>query len=242
MAGKSRTLTKFVNDSQYRGILFQILLAVVLVLFGKWLMDNTLQNLANQGKSLGFDFLTSTAGFQIIPTLGTWLFDYEVGVSTYLDVYFIGIVNTFVVALLGIVVATVLGFTIGIMRLSDNLVLRGFATTYIELLRNLPLLLQLFFWYFAVLRAMPDKRDRIELIDGVIGLNITGLYLLAPMADADFIYCVFALLVAVVITCVAALRDQAAGSYRASITAVLDRACDYHNAADNCLLRHRQPT
>ena len=163
-------------------------------------MDNTLQNLANQGKSLGFDFLTSTAGFQIIPTLGTWLFDYEVGVSTYLDVYFIGIVNTFVVALLGIVVATVLGFTIGIMRLSDNLVLRGFATTYIELLRNLPLLLQLFFWYFAVLRAMPDKRDRIELIDGVIGLNITGLYLPAPMADADFIYCVFALLVAVVIT------------------------------------------
>ena len=200
MAGKSRTLTKFVNDSQYRGILFQILLAVVLVLFGKWLMDNTLQNLANQGKSLGFDFLTSTAGFQIIPTLGTWLFDYEVGVSTYLDVYFIGIVNTFVVALLGIVVATVLGFTIGIMRLSDNLVLRGFATTYIELLRNLPLLLQLFFWYFAVLRAMPDKRDRIELIDGVIGLNITGLYLPAPMADADFIYCVFAVLVAVVIT------------------------------------------
>ena len=200
MAGKSRTLTKFVNDSQYRGILFQILLAVGLVLFGKWLMDNTLQNLANQGKSLGFDFLTSTAGFQIIPTLGTWLFDYEVGVSTYLDVYFIGIVNTFVVALLGIVVATVLGFTIGIMRLSDNLVLRGFATTYIELLRNLPLLLQLFFWYFAVLRAMPDKRDRIELIDGVIGLNITGLYLPAPMADADFIYCVFAVLVAVVIT------------------------------------------
>ena len=200
MAGKSRTLTKFVNDSQYRGILFQILLAVVLVLFGKWLMDNTLQNLANQGKSLGFDFLTSTAGFQIIPTLGTWLFDYEVGVSTYLDVYFIGIVNTFVVALLGIVVATVLGFTIGIMRLSGNLVLRGFATTYIELLRNLPLLLQLFFWYFAVLRAMPDKRDRIELIDGVIGLNITGLYLPAPMADADFIYCVFAVLVAVVIT------------------------------------------
>jgi general L-amino acid transport system permease protein len=200
MAGKTRTVATFLNDSQYRGILFQILLAVGLVLFGKWLMDNTLQNLANQGKSLGFDFLTSTAGFQIIPTLGTWLFDYEVGVSTYLDVYFIGIVNTFVVAILGIVAATVLGFTIGIMRLSDNLVFRGFATIYIELLRNIPLLLQLFFWYFAVLRAMPGKRDRIELIDGVIGLNITGLYLPAPMADADFIYSVFAVLVALGIT------------------------------------------
>ena len=200
MAGKTRTVTTFLNDSQYRGILFQILLAVGLVLCGKWLMDNTLQNLANQGKSLGFDFLTSTAGFQIIPTLGTWLFDYEVGVSTYLDVYFIGIVNTFVVAILGIVAATVLGFTIGIMRLSDNLVFRGFATIYIELLRNIPLLLQLFFWYFAVLRAMPGKRDRIELIDGVIGLNITGLYLPAPMADADVIYSVFAVLVALGIT------------------------------------------
>jgi len=200
MAGKTRTVTAFLNDSQFRGILFQILLAVGLVLCGKWLMDNTLQNLANQGKSLGFDFLTSTAGFQIIPTLGTWLFDYEVGVSTYLDVYFIGIVNTFVVAILGIVAATVLGFTIGIMRLSDNLVFRGFATIYIELLRNIPLLLQLFFWYFAVLRAMPGKSDRIELIDGVIGLNITGLYLPAPVADADFIYSVVAVLVAVGIT------------------------------------------
>jgi general L-amino acid transport system permease protein len=118
------------------------------VLLGSWLVDNTLTNLSNQGKTLGFDFLTRTAGFQIIPTLGTWMFDYEVGKSNYIDVYLIGIVNTFAVAFLGIFAATIVGFTIGIMRLSENLVFKGFATAFIEVLRNIPLLLQLFFWYF----------------------------------------------------------------------------------------------
>jgi general L-amino acid transport system permease protein len=200
MTGKNWTIAGLLNDSHYRGIFFQILLALGLVLLGNWLVENTLANLANQGKSLGFDFLTRTAGFQIIPTLGTWMFDYEVGVSTYLDVYFIGIVNTFIVAILGIVAATFLGFAIGIMRLSDNLVFRGFATIYIELLRNIPLLLQLFFWYFAVLRSMPGKREKLELIEGVAGLNITGLYLPAPIVGEGFGYSIIVLIVAVGIT------------------------------------------
>ena len=112
MTGKDRSLTTLLNDSHIRGIFFQILLALGLVLLGSWLVDNTLTNLSNQGKTLGFDFLTRTAGFQIIPTLGTWMFDYEVGKSNYIDVYLIGIVNTFVVAFLGIFAATVVGFTI----------------------------------------------------------------------------------------------------------------------------------
>ena len=98
MIGKDRSLTSLLNDSHIRGIFFQILLALGLVFLGSWLVDNTLTNLSNQGKTLGFDFLTRTAGFQIIPTLGTWMFDYEVGKSNYIDVYLIGIVNTFVVA------------------------------------------------------------------------------------------------------------------------------------------------
>ena len=200
MAFKNRTLASIVNDSHFRGIFFQILLAASLVFLGSWLVDNTLTNLANQGKSLGFDFLTRSAGFQIIPTLGTWMFDYQAGVSTYLDVYFIGIVNTFLVAIMGIFAATVLGFTIGIMRLSNNLVFRGFATVYIELLRNIPLLLQLFFWYFAVLRALPGKREKLELISDVAGVNITGLYLPAPVISDGFGYSAIALLVAIGIT------------------------------------------
>ena len=171
------------NDENARGIIFQALMLCAIGIGLYWLIDNTVTNLDNQGKSLGFDFLTSTAGFQISQTFGTWLLDYEVGQSTYWDVYLIGIANTFLVAVLGIIAATVIGFTMGIMRLSNNIIFKSFATTYIEVLRNVPILLQLFFWYFAVLRAMPGKREKFELIPDVAGLNITGLYLPAPVPE-----------------------------------------------------------
>ncbi|MGB1546671.1 MAG: ABC transporter permease subunit, partial [Candidatus Puniceispirillaceae bacterium] len=157
------------NDENARGIIFQALMLCAIGIGLYWLIDNTVTNLDNQGKSLGFDFLTSTAGFQISQTFGTWLLDYEVGKSTYWDVYLIGIANTFLVAVLGIIAATVIGFTMGIMRLSNNIIFKSFATTYIEVLRNVPILLQLFFWYFAVLRAMPGKREKFELIPDVAG-------------------------------------------------------------------------
>lgn len=192
--------TSLINDARIRGYFFQVLI-LALVVFGVWsLVDNTVTNLAERGKSVGFGFLTATSGFQISGTLGTWVMDYNVGKSTYLDVYFIGIINTFLVAILGIVGATFLGFTIGIMRLSRNFIIRSFATVYIELLRNLPLLLQLFFWYFAVLRALPSKRGKIEIIPDFIAMNITGLYLPAPVAQQGFIYSVIALGFAIFMT------------------------------------------
>ena len=200
MFGRDRSLTSLLNDTFIRGILFQALIAIGLLLSINWLADNTLSNLANQGKTLGFDFLTRTAGFQISPTLGTWMLDYKVGKSTYTDVYLIGIINTFIVALLGILAATVIGFTVGIMRLSDNLVFRWFSSFYVEVVRNVPLLLQLFFWYFAVLRSMPSKREKLELVEGVAGLNITGLYLPAPIVSDGFIYSFLSLIVAIAIT------------------------------------------
>ena len=155
-----------------------------LLLGAWWLGNNTLINLAEQGKSLGFNFLEQTSGFQISSTLGTWVMQYNVGTSTYLDVYFIGIINTFLVATLGIIAATFLGFALGIMRLSQNMVVKGFATVYVEVLRNVPLLLQLFFWYFAVLRALPSRRGQVEIFEGAAGINITGLYLPAPIAQS----------------------------------------------------------
>ena len=184
----SRTSSALLYDARVRALVFQAALILGLVAGAWWLVDNTVSNLSDQGKTLGFGFLDQTAGFQISATLGTWIMDYNVGQSTYLDVYFIGIINTFLVAALGILAATVLGFGIGIMRLSNNLVLKGFATIYIELLRNIPLLLQLFFWYFAVLRSLPGRRDQVELIPGLAGINITGLYLPAPLAGDGFIY------------------------------------------------------
>ena len=152
-------LKSIIYDARLRGYFFQVFILGCLAFGLWWLIDNTVTNLADRGKTVGFGFLGENAGFQISATLGTWLFDYNVGESNYLDVYFIGIANTFLVAILGIAGATVLGFTVGIMRLSKNFIVRSFATVYIELLRNIPLLLQLFFWYFAVLRAMPGKRE-----------------------------------------------------------------------------------
>ena len=194
----SPSLRKIINDKHVRGVVLQVamLLSVASGLY--WLVDNTLVNLDNQGKSLGFNFLQTTAGFQISQTFGTWLFDYEVGKSTYWEVYFIGIANTFLVAVLGIIAATVIGFTMGIMRLSTNIVFKSFATTYIEILRNVPLLLQLFFWYFAVLRSVPDRRSQLEIIPGVAGLNITGLYLPAPMIQDGFGVVFYTFLLAVI--------------------------------------------
>ena len=189
-----------INDTQFRGLASQVLVIILIIAAVWWVIDNTIANLAAQSKSVGFGFLTQSAGFQISDTVGTWLVDYEAGKSTYLDVYFIGIINTFVVAFMGIILATILGFLIGIMRLSSNFVLRSFATCYVELLRNTPLLLQMFFWYFAVLSALPDRRSKIEIIPDIIGVNITGLYAPAPVFLDGFFSTVVAFCIAVVLT------------------------------------------
>lgn len=188
----------FLYDARIRGILTQVILLGLVVFSLWWLITNTSQNLDQLNKSLGFGFLEQNAGFQIAPTLGTWLFSYEVGQSTYWDVYLIGIVNTLVVAVFGVIGATIIGFLIGIMRLSNNLILRSFATVYVEVLRNLPLLLQLFFWYFTVLRAFPDKRGKIDLIPGIVSVNLEGLFLPYPIWKSGAGFAGIVCLVAVV--------------------------------------------
>ena len=200
MSINSNNLSAFINDSRVRNIGFQVLIISALVFSVWWLMDNTLTNLENRGKSLGFGFLVQTAGFEISDTLGTWLFDYEVGVSTYTDIYFIGITNTLLIAVLGIFLASIIGFTVGIMRLSNNFVLKYFATVYVEVIRNVPLLLQLFFWYFAVLGILPGARSQLEVLGGLGGLNITGLYLPAPVFQTGFGVVFFAFIASLVLS------------------------------------------
>ena len=192
-----KTFYNILNDRRFQNLVVQTLLILLVFLGVSWILGNTVTNLNNQGKSLGFGFLNETAGFQISRTLGTAVFDYKVGSSTYLDVFFIGIINTAIVAIIGIFLTTILGFTIGIMRLSTNLVLNGFANIYIELLRNIPLLLQMFFWYFAVLRSLPSRRERIEVLPDVMGINITGLYCPLPIPLPGFELVILAFFVAI---------------------------------------------
>jgi general L-amino acid transport system permease protein len=158
------------NDQRVRSVIFQVLLIVGIVSFGWWIIQNTAANLRAQGLPFGFGMLKDTAGFQINQSL----IHYQ-ETSSYGRVYFVGLLNTLLIGAIGIVFATILGFTIGIARLSHNWVIAKMAYVYIEAIRNIPLLLQIFIWYFAVLRLLPSKREALDL--GPFGLlNIAGFY------------------------------------------------------------------
>ena len=117
-------IQNLIFDKRFRSIAFQIFLFLIFIFLFYWFAQNASNNISARGDKFGFDFLNNTSGFSILPTLGTWLFDYQVGKSTYLDVFFIGIVNTLVIAITGILATTILGFLIGIFRLSNNIVLK----------------------------------------------------------------------------------------------------------------------
>jgi len=170
----------FFNDPVIRGIIYQVVVVAILVGFIFWIIGNTAANLAAQNKTTGFDFLWKTAGFDISFTLLPWSRG-----SYYWEAFLVGLINTLLVAFIGIIFATILGFTIGIARLSSNFIVSSIATVYVELIRNIPLLLQLFFWYFAVLKAMPAVRNSIALpLDSFI--NQRGIFVPRPIPDDQF--------------------------------------------------------
>lgn len=189
------------NDPQARAIAFQIIALVTTVSFGLSIFHNTQMNLSRLGIASGFDFLSSPSGFGIIQSL----IPYSES-SSYGRVFWVALLNTLLVSVLGIFLATLIGFLIGIARLSKNWLVSRLALVYIEIFRNIPLLLQIFFWYFAVLRAMPAPRQSFSLGEAIF-LNIRGLYLPAPQFQPGFGGVLVALAVAVAL--VVALRRWA---------------------------------
>jgi general L-amino acid transport system permease protein len=183
--------TSFINDPVVRGIFYQIVVGLLVVLFFFWIIQNAAANLAAQNKTTGFDFLWSTSGFGISFTL--FPFDRT---SFYWQAFLVGLTNTLLVAVIGIVFATIFGFMIGIARLSSNWIVARLATVYIEAIRNVPLLLQLFFWYFAVLKAMPAVRNSLELPFEIF-INQRGLYVPKPITDSEIVWVYAAVGVAV---------------------------------------------
>jgi len=147
-------------DPRVRALVSQILVILVVVWFGYEIVNNAIINLEKQNIASGFGFIPNTAGFNIAPSLGTYLTGYEVD-SSYGLAFWVGLYNTLLVAFVGIILATIWGFILGIARLSSNWVIRAMSTVYIEVLRNIPLLLQIFFWYFAVLRSLPSPRNSV---------------------------------------------------------------------------------
>lgn len=163
------------QDPRFRSVVYQIALSVCIGLLAYAAVDNAATNLARARIATGFDFWNQTAGFDISQTL----IYYAADVSTYGRAFLVGLLNTLLVAVLGIILATILGFTIGIARLSPNFLVSKLATGYVELIRNIPLLLQLLFWYNAVLKALPSVRDSVKL-PGSIFLNNRGLFFPRP--------------------------------------------------------------
>ncbi|HHO0151102.1 TPA: amino acid ABC transporter permease [Enterobacter asburiae] len=157
-----------------RAWLFQIIAIVAVVLIAVYLIHNTITNLNNRGITSGFAFLDRSAGFGIVQHL----IDYQEG-DTYGRVFVVGLLNTLLVSALCIVFASVLGFFIGLARLSENWLLRKLSTVYIETFRNIPPLLQIFFWYFAVLRNLPGSRQAVDAFE-LFFLSNRGLSIPSP--------------------------------------------------------------
>ncbi|MEM6161739.1 amino acid ABC transporter permease [Erwinia sp. P6884] len=162
------------SNPAVRAWLFQIIAVAAVAGVAGYLIHNTVTNLANRGITSGFGFLERSAGFGIVQHL----IDYTEG-DTYARVFLVGLTNTLLVSALCIVFASFLGFFIGLARLSDNWLLRKISTVYIEIFRNIPPLLQIFFWYFAVLRNLPGPRQALSAMDLAFVSN-RGLYIPWP--------------------------------------------------------------
>ena len=170
------------NDPMWRAVFFQIVVIASVLGFAGFLVNNTLNNLESRGISSGFDFLSKTAGFSIGEQHLGIVYTEE---DSYYKTFAVGFLNTIWVAGWGVIIATVLGFVMGVLRLSNNWVVAKLATVYIETLRNIPLLLQIFFWYFTMLRPLPAPRDSVTIGESFF-LNNRGLSFPEPIYEDGF--------------------------------------------------------
>lgn len=162
----------FYRDVRVLRILAQIAFVALILLVGWFLWNNMVRGLARIGGNFSFDFLDNAASFALSETA----LPYDPATDSYLYAFFIGILNTLRVILVGIVLASLLGLVAGVARLSSNWLVAKIAQVYVEIFRNTPLLIQLFFWYFVGLLKLPRVRDSIEL-PGSIYLSNRGLAL-----------------------------------------------------------------
>jgi len=173
-------ITALLRDVRFLKILAQVVFILVLALIANYLYVNVTNNLSRQGLAVGYGFLNNPASFGI----GESYIAYAPS-DTYGRALLVGLVNTLVVSALGIVFTTVVGVLAGVARLSSNWLISSFAAAYVGLIRNTPLLLQLMFWYFAVIIQLPGVRQAIQL-PGPIFLTQRGIYLTWAEATSTF--------------------------------------------------------
>lgn len=182
------------SNPAVRAWLFQFLAILAVIAVAIYLIHNTINNLSSRGITSGFAFLDRSAGFGIVQHL----IDYQQG-DTYGRVFLVGLLNTLLVSALCIVFASFLGFFLGLARLSDNWLLRKLSTVYIETFRNIPPLLQIFFWYFAVLRNLPGPRQAASALD-LVFLSNRGLYIPSPQSGEGLLAFLIAVIIAITLS------------------------------------------
>src|SRR6266404_8174781 len=178
------------------GFALQIAFVVLLVWIGYEIIANARVNLETQHITSGFGFLKNTAGFDVSQNLIPYS-----GSDPYTRVFLVGLLNTLLVSIIGIFFATVIGFLVALGRLSPNWLLSRISGGYVELIRNLPVLFQILFWYLAVLAALPNPRQGISIFDSFF-LSNRGLVIPKPIGNPGFEPFVFAVLVAIAATIV----------------------------------------
>ena len=195
---KNLTFREMLYNNELRAFFFQV--ATFLLIFGLFytIIGNLFDNIEARGIHTGFSFLKNRAGFDILPFLGNYLQDYTPE-SSNLTVFYVGLINTLIVAFVGIIVTTFLGLFIGIARLSNNYLIAKLAGGYIELFRNIPVLLQIFFWYNVFITIFPHPKKSFSFFD-IAFLNQRGLYLPKPILESGFSLVIIAFVVGIILT------------------------------------------
>ena len=191
----------FFNNPKNRALIYQFLLLLGLGFFFYTIVSNALANMEARGIKSGFGFLFTTSGFDILMSL----IDYD-ATHTYGKTFIVGLLNTILVSIIGIILSTIVGFLVGVSYFSHNWLLKRLSIVYVETFRNIPLLLQVFFWYFAVLAALPQVRDSLSIGEAIF-LNVRGLFFpeLVEESGASFVYAS----IAVAIVLIALMRRWA---------------------------------
>lgn len=188
----NRTLKNLLYDSSLRSKVIQTFVVVVTFVIAYFLISNIVTNLRQMEIPFGFSFIRSTAGFDV-----SWsLIPYDPSMS-YGRVYLVGIVNTLVLSAFIIIFSTLLGFVVGIMRLSKNLLVAQFARWYVEFFRNVPLLIQIVFWFIVVFSTLPGPRQSYELFD-LFFLNNRGFYFPLPVFESGFLWTLISIISAII--------------------------------------------
>lgn len=170
---------------------YQLLVIAIIASAAVWVITATQANLDRLGVSSGIDFLWRRAGFEISQTL----IPYDAN-SSFARAFVVALLNTMVLAFTAIIGASILGLIVGVSRLSSNWLISRLASAYVEIFRNIPSLLQIFFWYFITLRVLPRSQDSLGLFD-LVFLNKRGLFVPAPEVQHGSAWLLAALLLAV---------------------------------------------